>query len=313
MKAGGGWHGAQPWGLVGVDYHDDNGMSFKHAESRGLPGTVEEEVVVTRFNDPAMLEDQLKAHGDKIACFILEPVIGSSGFLPATQEYLSAARKLTAAHGVLLIFDEVICGFRFRAGNAAALYGVTPDLSTYAKVMGGGMPVAAVAGRADVLALAGRGGGVKFSGGTYSCHPSSMLASKTMMQWLVDHEAEVYPALGKLGEKTRRAVEAAFASEGILARCTGDPGTALPGSSVGATVFPYKEDTVFDAPEQTKSPALSDVELSEGILQLALLLEDVFVMHGLGSVSLAHTPSDIDRLAEAVRKAAKRIKNGGML
>ncbi len=308
MKAGGGWHGAQPWGLVGVDFHTENGKSFQHAESRGLPGAVEAEVIVTRFNDSRMLEDQFKAHGKRIACFILEPVVGSAGFIPADLEYLKAAREITSRHGAVLIFDEVICGFRFSACDAGSLYGIKPDLSNYAKVMGGGMPVAAVAGRADILALAGRGGGVKFSGGTYSCHPASLLAAKTMMVWLAAHEAEVYPALGALGEAARRAVESAFAEEGIMARCTGDAGSVLPGSSVGAVNFPYSEGTQLRSPEETKNPQICDVVLSEVVMQLALLLEDVHVVHGLGSVSAAHTMKDVARLGEACRRAARRIK-----
>jgi glutamate-1-semialdehyde 2,1-aminomutase len=308
MKAGGGWHGAQPWGLIGVDFHTEDKASFGHAESRGLPAAVEEDVVITRYNDASMLESQFRTHGDRIACLILEPVIGSAGFLPAEPGYLKKARELASRHGALLVFDEVISGFRFRAGNAGSLYGVTPDLSTYAKIMGGGMPVAAVAGRADVMALAGRGGSVRFSGGTYSCHPASLLASRTIMRWLADHEAEGYPALAALGDKARRAVEAAFASEGMTARCTGEPNAAIPGSSVGAVLFPYKADAVFRSPDDTKNPEASDVELSERVVQLALLLEDVFVMHGLGAVSTAHTKADISRLGDACARAARRIK-----
>ncbi|HUJ73514.1 MAG TPA: aminotransferase class III-fold pyridoxal phosphate-dependent enzyme, partial [bacterium] len=210
MKVGGGWHGAQPWGLVGVDFHTEDSRNFTHTESRGLPSAVADQVIVTRFNDTAMLEDQFRRHGKRIACFIFEPFMGSGGCLPARKEFLETARRLCWAHGVLLIFDEVISGFRFCAGSAARLFGVQPDLATFAKIMGGGMPVAAVAGRAEVMALAGRGGGVKFSGGTYSCHPSSMLASRAMMAHLVQKEAEVYPRLALLGEKARRTVEEAF-------------------------------------------------------------------------------------------------------
>ncbi len=307
MKVGGGWHGAQPWGLVGVDFHAGNGGSFQHTESRGLPVGVAEQVIVTRFNDVDMLTQQFASHGDRVACFIFEPFMGSGGCLPASREFVNAARELTLKHGALLVFDEVIAGFRFCAGSTAGLFGVQPDLATYAKVMGGGMPVAAVAGRADVMALAGRGGGVKFSGGTYSCHPASMLASATMMEHLVAHEAEIYPRIGLLGNMARRTVERAFAAEGIDARCTGDPAGAFPGSSLAAVHFPYDRATVCATPEQTLNPAVCDVELSDTVLQLALLLEDVFVMHGLGSVGAAHTESDIERFGEACGRAAKRI------
>jgi glutamate-1-semialdehyde aminotransferase len=103
-------------------------------------------------------------------------------------------------------------------------------------------------------------------------------------------------------------VEAAFTSEGMTARCTGDPNSVIPGSSVGAVLFPYKKDAVFRSPEETKNPEYSDVEMSEKVLRLALLLEDVHVMHGLGSVSTAHTESDIARLGDACVGAARRIK-----
>ena len=318
MKVGGGWHGAQPWGLVGVDFHGETPRGgrgrepeepgFRQTESRGLPTAVAGQVVVTRFNDPDMLAEQFRRHGKNIACFIVEPFLGSAGCLPASREFIAAARELTRANGALLILDEVIAGFRFCAGSLSRLFGVQPDLSTFAKIMGGGMPVAAVAGRADILALAGRGGGVKFSGGTYSCHPGSMLAAKTMMGWLTEHEAEVYPRISAMGEKARRAVEEALRAEGLFARCTGDPGNAVPGSSMGAVHFPLDPSTACATPEQTRNPELCDVELSDTVLQLALLLEDVHVMHGLGSVSFAHTDGDISRLAEAMSRAARRIR-----
>jgi glutamate-1-semialdehyde 2,1-aminomutase len=307
MKVGGGWHGAQPWGLVGVDFHAENAQSFEQQESKGLPHAVAEQVIVTRFNDVAMLERLFAEHGHTIACFILEPFLGSGGFLPASKEFLQAARSLTRKHGALLVFDEVISGFRFCAGSISRLIGVQPDLATYAKVMGGGMPVATVAGRADVMKLAGRGGGVKFSGGTYSCHPASMLASFTMMEHLVAQEAAVYPAITRLAEKARQEVEKAFAETGLAVRCTGRQSNVIPASSMAAVQFPYDPATPCDSPEQTRNPEVCDVELSDTVLQLALLLEDVFVMHGLGAVSTAHTDEDIGRLGEACRRAGRRM------
>jgi glutamate-1-semialdehyde 2,1-aminomutase len=301
LKVGGGWHGAQPWGLVGVDYN------FHHAESRGLPAGVAEQVLVTPFNDVEKLEEQFRRHGSRISCFIFEPFMGSSGSLPASLTFLTRARELTRAHGALLVFDEVIAGFRFCAGSTSRLHSVQPDLATFAKVMGGGMPVAAVAGRGDVMKLAGKDGSVRFSGGTYSCHPACMLASLTMMQHLVDHEGEIYPRLADLGDVARKAVEKALRAEGLPARCTGGSNDALPGSSMASVHFPFDESCPCDSPEQTRNPKVCDVTLSDTVLQLALLLEDVFVMHGLGSVSLAHTPEDISRLENACRRAARRI------
>jgi glutamate-1-semialdehyde 2,1-aminomutase len=309
MKIGGGWHGAQPWGLKGVDFHDENHSRFQHVDTRGLPEAIAEEVLVTRFNDPQMLSDHFRRYGDTIACFIVEPFIGAGGFLPADREYLNLARELATRYGTVLILDEVISGFRFHAGSLGQLYGVQPDLATYAKVIGGGMPVAAVGGRTEIMKLAGRGGGVMFSGGTYSGHPASLLASLAVMRHLVEQEAVLYPRLADLGRRTRRAVEEAFASEGLLAVCTGDGNEAVPGSSLGMVLFPHREGTKFRSPEDTRNPEICDVVLSDKVLQLALLLEQVHVVHGLGAVSAAHTQADTEYLVEACRRAARRIRS----
>jgi glutamate-1-semialdehyde 2,1-aminomutase len=313
MKAGGGWHGAQPWGLKGVSFRadPDGRRGFGQVETRGLPSTLSKEVLVTRFNDVDMLENDFRQHGDALACFIVEPFIGAGGFIPALPEYLKTARALTRHHGALLIFDEVIDGFRFRAGDAGRLYGIQPDLATLGKAMGGGMPVSAVTGRADVMSLVGREKSrqVKFSGGTFSAHPASLLAAKASMTYLVEHEQELYPRLAELGEKARRTVEAAFMEQGIYARCTGYGNEAIPGSSLAMTHFPYEEDCQLTTPDDVSDPDVCDVTLRERVLKLGLLLEDIHVHHGLGALSAAHTEDDIAFLGQACRRVARRIKH----
>ena len=150
LKIGGGWHGSQPWALKGV-YFAEGATEHWRTESQGLPGSAPGEVVVTRYNDVEMLREHFKTNGNRFACFILEPFIGSGGYILADPEYLRTARELCDHYGVVLIFDEVISGFRFRAGDLGHMYGVKPDLATFAKIMGGGMPVAAIAGRADIM------------------------------------------------------------------------------------------------------------------------------------------------------------------
>jgi glutamate-1-semialdehyde 2,1-aminomutase len=305
LKVGGGWHGAQPWGLKGVGFR----QGFQQADSEGLPAVLTEEVLVTRFNDAEALNEVFRQHGDRIACFIVEPFIGAGGFIPARREYLTEARRLTAHYGALLVLDEVIAGFRFRAGDAGSMYGVQPDLATFGKVMGGGMPVSAVAGRAEVLDLVGQHRGrVKFSGGTYAAHPLAMLAARTAMAYLVEHENEVYPRLAALGEQTRHVLEEAFAAEGIYARCTGYGNEALPGSSVAALRFPYERGRLLESPDEVRNPEVCDDFLNEHVLRLALLLEDVHTVHGLGALSTAHTEEDIAFLGEAAQRAARRIR-----
>jgi glutamate-1-semialdehyde 2,1-aminomutase len=308
MKVGGGWHGAQPWALKGIYF--DAQAGFQRVESEGVPTSVTDKVIVSTFNDPDHLRDQFRQYGDRLACFIVEPFIGVGGFKAASQDYIQAARELTRQYGSLLIFDEVIAGFRFRAGNTGALYGVQPDLATYGKIIGGGMPLAAVAGRAEVMALAGRAGGsrVKFSGGTYSAHPGSLLAAKTLMTYLVAHEAEIYPKLAELGDKTRETILSAFTEEGIPVRCTGDGGKALPGSSMFMIHFPYRDDADLEHPDQWFDPSICDVVLTHKVLDLALLLEDVFMLHSHGAVSTAHTEADLELLGNACRRVTRRIK-----
>ena len=309
LKVGGGWHGAQPWALKGVSFAE-TGMQPWQVESQGLPRGVDGEVIVSRFNDVDMLYDQFTRHGDRLACFIVEPFIGAGGFILADPEYLRTARQLADRYGVVLIFDEVISGFRFRAGDLGTMYGVKPDLATFAKIIGGGMPVAAVGGRADIMRLCGREGGtrVRFSGGTYSGHPASLLAAKTMLEYLVTHKDEIYPRLARLGEKLRQTIESAFAREGVFLRCTGYPNAVVPGSSMAMPQFPYREDQPLNSPDDVDDPARCDVVLRDKVLQLALLCEDIHVAHGLGAVSTAHTDEDLARFSEACNRVARRLR-----
>jgi glutamate-1-semialdehyde 2,1-aminomutase len=304
MKAGGGWHGAQPWGLKGVHF-----KCGYHVDSEGLPRDDTQSVVLTLFNDSESLAEQFKRHGEKLACLILEPMLGAGGLIPAHPSYLRLARELTQKHGVLLILDEVITGFRFRAGDAGTLYGIVPDLATFGKVIGGGMPVAAVAGRADVLELTGRAGGsrVSFSGGTYSAHPASLLAGLTMMRFLVEHEKEVYPRLALLGAQARERMVNAFHDEGVWAVATGDGNDAIQGSSLVMLHFPLDRATVLDKPHVAFDPTIADVVLGHSILELALLLEGVHLIRAHGAVSLAHTEEDLVWLESACRRVARRI------
>jgi glutamate-1-semialdehyde 2,1-aminomutase len=308
MKAGGGWHGAQPMLLKGVAYRDD-GVGFEGVDSKGLPSSLTDRIVVTRYNDPQRLVEDFATVGDDLACLILEPMLGAGGTIAATTEYLKLARELCTKHGALLILDEMITGFRFHPGGLGALHGVKPDLAIYGKALGGGMPVAAVAGRAEVMAEAGRATGprVAFSGGTYSAHPSSMLAAKVFLEHLEDHADEIYPRLGEIGSAMRRSFESAFAEGGILARCTGAIHELDCGSSMVTVHFPRDESVVLDNPEAVFDPKRCDIELREKVLGLALLVEDVHLILAHGAASTAHTEDDVAFLTEACRRAATRI------
>lgn len=306
LKAAGGWHGSQPLALRGTRYGAEGFAGF---DSQGLPQEAASETLVTRYNDLDDLRDLFRQHGDRLACLILEPWLGSAGFIAASPEYLREARALTERHGALLILDEIICGFRFCAGGVQRLYGVQGDLSTYGKIIGGGMPLSAVAGRADVLGLAGKGAGRKvlFDGGTFSAHPAAMLAGKIMLQHLAEHEATIYPQIAAAGERLRRGIERAFAERGIEARCTGRGNTAVPGSSLVQVHFPLRDGRELDTPDLLWDPALCDTPLRERALKLGLLLRGVNVTHGLGAVSTAHGEADLQHTLDAFAWVAERM------
>ncbi|MHC4394160.1 MAG: aspartate aminotransferase family protein [Planctomycetota bacterium] len=306
LKIGGGWHGANPWTLKGVRYH----QGFESVDSAGIPKAVTDDIIVTGFNNLEMLREHFRKYGSKLACFILEPVIGAGGLMPAKTEYIKTARRLTSQHNVLLIMDEVISGFRYRAGSVAQLYDIKPDLTCLGKAIGGGMPVAAVAGRADILDLVAvdRPDKVNFSGGTFSGHPASMLAAKTFMAHVVKNEEKIYATLAETAIKTRQIVTKAFAEEGLSVRFAGDRSNVLPGNSLHMLLFPRKKDQQLMTPEEIYNPAVCDTILSNKVLQLALLLENVFTVHGLCSTTTAHTDQDIEFFGQACRRAAKRFK-----
>jgi glutamate-1-semialdehyde 2,1-aminomutase len=306
VKVAGGWHGASPFTLKGV--HRIEG-SMDRVDSAGVPETTEKEIVVARFNDVDNLRKIFRTFGDRIACFILEPCPSGIGFIPATGAFMKAARELTREHGALLILDEVITGFRFCAGGMQRLYDVEADLSTFGKVIGGGMPLSAVVGRGDVMDLISEGAEARvwFNGGTFSAHPLSLLAGETMVEHLVEHEEDIYPALATRGEKLRRGIERVFAERNILARCTGYGNDTIPGSSLGGVYFPREEDHYPSSGEDLTNPDYCDVRLREEGLKLGLLLHGINVVHGLGAVSYQHSDDEISRTLEAYDAFALRM------
>lgn len=311
LKVGGGWHGANPLALKGVARTQ---AGFTAVDSTGLTKSAEEEILVTRFNHVEALEEVFRQRGEEIACFIFEPCPGGGGFIPATKAFMRAARDLTQRYGALLILDEVITGFRFCAAGVQKLYGIQADLTTFGKIIGGGMPVSAVVGRAEVMERASESlpKRVWFNGGTFAAHPLSMQAGLAMLEYLIAHEGTIYPALAAKGDWLRTQIEQTFADRGILARCTGADDEALPtGGSLGWVNFPLREDIPLTAPEDVTDPSLCDVALREKALKIGLLLEGVNVVHGLGAISTAHTDEALARTIEAYDAFAKRLRREG--
>ncbi len=150
-------------------------LTFGNPSSAGVPADLAQHTLVLDYNDAQQLHDAFAKHGDKIACVIVEPVAGNMNLIRPAPEFLKAMRELCTQHGAVLIFDEVMTGFRVGPGSAQGLYGITPDLSTFGKVVGGGMPLGAFGGRRDIMEKIAPLGPV-YQAGTLSGNPLSVAA-----------------------------------------------------------------------------------------------------------------------------------------
>ncbi len=174
--------------------------TFGTPSSAGVPESITSQTAVLPLDDEEALENFFAEHGDKLAAVIIEGIPANNGLLIQRHDYIRLIRALTEKHGALMIFDEVITGFRLGLGGAAAYYGITPDLLTYGKSIGGGMPVGAFGGRAEIMDMLSPLGPV-YQAGTLSGNPLAMVAGYTTLKKLED--GKIYK---ELEEKNRRFV-----------------------------------------------------------------------------------------------------------
>jgi len=163
------------------------------ADTQGVPKAFCDTTIALPFNDAEAVEQAFRAHGDRIAAVIVEPVAGNMGCVPPVPGYLEALRDITARFGALLVFDEVMTGFRVAFGGAQQRYGIRPDLTTLGKVIGGGLPVGAYGGRKDIMRKVAPVGPV-YQAGTLSGNPLAVAAGLAMLRYLKRHP-EVYDQL----------------------------------------------------------------------------------------------------------------------
>src|SRR6266478_6087991 len=163
------------------------------ADTQGVPAAFCDTTIALPFNSVDALEQAFSAHGARIASAIVEPVVGNMGCVPPAPGFLQALREITARHGALLIFDEVMTGFRLARGGAQELYGIRPDLTTLGKVIGGGLPIGAYGGRADIMRCIAPTGPV-YQAGTLSGNPLAVSAGLAMLRHIRQHP-EIYPQL----------------------------------------------------------------------------------------------------------------------
>ncbi|MGD8292907.1 MAG: glutamate-1-semialdehyde 2,1-aminomutase [Desulfobacterales bacterium] len=183
--------------------------------SPGVPEAVAQATISLPFNDVGALEKVMAEKGDKVACIIVEPVAGNMGLVVPENGFLKSLRELTEAHGAVLIFDEVMTGFRVAYGGAQSLYGITPDLSVFGKVIGGGLPVAAYGGKQEIMSQIAPQGSV-YQAGTLSGNPIAMAAGIATLKQL--QKPGVYETLNDRAKRLITGLGNAAQKAGVAAR-----------------------------------------------------------------------------------------------
>ncbi len=262
--------------------------TFGTPSSGGVPADFSKHTVVLPLADEQRVRDFFAEHGSSVAAVIVEPVPANCGLLVQGREWLQAMRDITREHGSLLIFDEVITGFRVAPGGAAELFGIEPDMATYGKIIGGGMPVGAYVAKREIMDRVSPNGPV-YQAGTLSGNPVAMAAGLTTLEKL--GKPGVYADLEARTTKLCDGLHAASADAGVTA-------TVVQQGSLFWNVFQPEAPTAF-----------ADVDGSKmefyGRMHRALLDEGVYLAPSgweVGFLSTAHTDADVDATVAAVAK-----------
>jgi glutamate-1-semialdehyde 2,1-aminomutase len=264
-------------------------LTFGNPTSAGVPEDFAKHTLVLDYNNPQQLEDVFAKMGNQIACVIVEPVAGNMNLVRATPEFLQAMRRLCTQHGSVLIFDEVMCGFRVGLGGAQTLYGITPDLTVMGKVIGGGMPVAAFGGRKDLMKFLAPLGPV-YQAGTLSGNPVAVAAGMTTLK--IIQQPGFYESL---------TAQTAKLAQGLSAAAK-DAGVPFCADSVGGMFGVYFADRVptsyaeIMACNKDKFNVFFHAMLDLGVYLAPSAFE-------AGFVSTAHDDGIIDATLAAARKA----------
>jgi glutamate-1-semialdehyde 2,1-aminomutase len=262
-------------------------------DSPGVPATVARETITAPFNDVAALEAVFAEHGDTLAAVIIEPVVGNMGCVPPRAGYLQALRDITRRHGALLIFDEVMTGFRLARGGAQELYGVTPDITTLGKIIGGGLPVGAYGASREIMERIAPAGPV-YQAGTLSGNPLAMTAGLVTLRRLRDRS--IYD---KLEQSAQRLCDG-------MAEAAREAGVATVTNRVGSMFTTFFTDApVTDWPSASNSDRDRYAKFFHAMLDGGVYLApSQFEAAFLGA---AHTGALIDRTIVAARAAFKSV------
>jgi glutamate-1-semialdehyde 2,1-aminomutase len=262
-------------------------------DSPGVPAALAQNTITVPFNNAAALERIFAEHND-IAAVIIEPVVGNMGCVPPQPGYLEAVRKLTKASGTLLIFDEVMTGFRLARGGAQELYGISPDITTLGKIIGGGLPVGAYGGSREIMNNIAPAGPI-YQAGTLSGNPLSMTAGLVTLRRLRDNS--IYQQLDDVSRKLCEGLSAAARDAGIKTETNrvGSMWTSF------FTEEPVKDWETANRSSREQYGKFFHAMLQEGVYLAPSQFEAAFV-------SLGHTDDIINQTISAARNAFGKIK-----
>ena len=292
VKFEGCYHGHSDFLLVKAG---SGALTFGHPTSAGVPPELAAQTLVLPYNDPAAVVEVFARHPGQIAGIVLEPIAGNMNFVRPSMEFLRTLREQCTKHGALLVFDEVMTGFRVGAGCAQGLFGITPDLTTLGKVIGGGMPVGAFGGRRDVMAKLAPLGPV-YQAGTLSGNPVAVSAGLATLKRVLE------PGFfDKLGRTTKSLVEGLVRE----ARAAGIP---FSGDSEGAMFGLFFR---ASPPASFAEVMQSDREAFNRFFH-AMLDRGVYLApsaYEAGFVSSAHSPADLEATFAAARQAFAAMRS----
>jgi glutamate-1-semialdehyde 2,1-aminomutase len=276
VKFEGGWHGGYDALHVAVK------PPFDLPESSGLTAGAVEDTIAAPFND--LQETTRRVGSSNIAAVIVEPVLGAGGCIPAEKNFLKGLRDLCDQKNALLIFDEIITGFRLAPGGGQQYYGVTPDLTILGKILGGGFPIGALTGRKDIIermdALLFERPEHSFQGGTFTANPVSLTAGLEMLRTLED--GSIINKISSEGERVQKALQEIF-------------------ERAHANVRINRAGSLFQPHFENHREKLSDYHRT-------LINGGIFFLPGkTGAISNAHSRDDLDKLLEETEKYAKNM------
>jgi len=290
IKFAGGYHGHADMLLVAAG---SGALTLGTPDSPGVPPAATAETLVAPYNDLAAVQELYARFPDEIAAVIVEPVAGNMGCVPPVPGLLQGLREVTQAHGSVLIFDEVMTGFRVAYGGAQALYGVTPDMTCLGKIVGGGLPAAAYGGRRDILSLVSPAGPV-YQAGTLSGNPLAMAAGAAQLEML--REPGVYERLDRLSATLAEGI-------GAAARAAGVP---LYQTRVGSMFCAF----FTEGPVTDEATAKQSDTRAFATYFRAMIEQGVYIAPSqfeAGFLSLAHSDADIAHTIAAARVAFGRV------